>query len=384
MVHQTPNPIQSIMRLRTRHLDTRRRRIVAGVLAIVTVTLLLLGWYGWSVITALDDAQDTAVVELPPRSGGSPVASDATPTIPPENNPSKLDVAQGVFSTGTGAGAPDPKEVWTNRDSITFLVLGVDERPGDDERNADAIILARLDLTTKTLNAVSIPRDLEVEIPGHGPGKINGAYNLGLAGDLDNRVGGVTLMRDTIEMNFDVAIDEYILVNFDGFTSVVDALGGIDIDVPEAIYDPEYPTEDYGVTTFEVDAGPQRMDGDTALKYARTRSQDSDDARRERQMLVIMAIFDQAKDIGNLPRIVDIIGAVGGSVQTGVDFTGQVSLARAALEMSEDDIQMWKVAPPLVQPGTAANGAWIYVGDPVELTQYIQSALEGTLPEEQP
>lgn len=352
-------------------------------MAIVVIALILLGWYGWNVISAIDDAQDTAVVELPPRAA-TPDSQEATPTVPPQNNPSKMDVAQGVISTGTGAGAPDPKEVWTGRDSITFLVLGVDERPGDDERNADSILLARLDLNTRTLNAVSIPRDLQVEIPGYGLGKINGAYNLGLDGDMDNRIGGVSLMRDTIELNFDVVIDEYVLVNFEGFTEIVDALGGIDIDVPEAIHDPEYPTEDYGVTTFEVEAGPQRMDGETALKYARTRSQDSDDARRERQMLVIMAMFEQGKDIGNLPRIVDIINAVGDSVQTGIDFRGQVSLARAALDMDEEDIQMWKVAPPLVEPGTSADGAWIYVGNQAEITAYIHAALDGTLPEEEP
>ena len=362
-------------------IDTPRKRAIASAVAVFAIILTVGVWYGWSVISAIDDAQDTAVVELPPRAA-SPEAS-ATPTVPPRKDPSKLDVAQGVFSTGTGAGAPDPSEVWTDHDSITFLVLGVDERPGDDERNADTIILARLDLTTRKLNAVSIPRDLQVEIPGFGPGKINSAYNLGLAGDVENRIGGVSMMRDTIETSFDITIDEYVLVNFDGFTSVVDALGGIDIDVPEAIHDPEYPTEDYGTTLFEVAAGPQHMDGDIALKYARTRSQDSDDARRERQLLVLRAIFEQARAIGNLPRIVDIINAVGESVQTGVDFTGQVSLARAALEMREDDIRMWSVAPPVVQPGTATDGAWIYVGDPVELTAYIHAALDGELPSDE-
>lgn len=344
------------------------------------IPLGVLGWYGWSVISAIDNAQDVAVVDLPPREGEGDTVTTGGVTGGPDNDPSSFEVAKGVVSARTGAGAPDPAEVWTEQKFITFLVLGIDERPGEADRNADVIMLARLDLETRQLNAVSIPRDLQVDIPGHGPGKINGAYNIGLDGDLDNRTGGVAMMRQTIEVNFDVQIDEYVLVNFDGFTSVVDALGGIEIEVPETIVDPEYPTEDYGTTTLRFEAGPQTMNGEQALAYARTRSQDSDDQRRERQILVILAMFDKGKDIGNMSRIVDSIEALSGSIQTSIDFQGQVSLARAALDMKDSDIHMSSIAPPLVESGTAANGAWIYIGDPVELTAFVHNALDGSLP----
>jgi len=345
------------------------------VLLAMIVPALVLGWYGWEIISAIDDAQDRSVVELPTRSESDSPAG----AIHNDNDPSRLDVAKGVFAGGTGVGASDPADVWTNQDTVTFLVVGIDERPSEPDRNADVIILARLNFTTNTMHSVSIPRDLQVNIPGHGLGKINGAYNLGIDGDPANRAGGVALVRDTIELNFDVRIDEYMLVNFNGFTDVVDALGGIQIDVPEAIVDPNYPTVDSGTTTVAFEAGPQLMDGEQALAYARTRHQDSDDARRERQMLVLLAMFESGKDIGSLTQLSEIIIATADSVQTSVDFEGQLALARLALGMDREDIHMTTISPPLVQPGTADNGAWIYVADPAEITAFIHNALDGTL-----
>lgn len=259
------------------------------------------------------------------------------------------------------------------------MVLGVDARGDGGDQNADVIILARLDLERNTLRSISIPRDLEVDIPGYGPGKINGAYGLGVEQDPDNRVAGIAMMRDTIEYNFGVYIDDYVMIDFDGFKEVVDAVGGIEITVPEAIVDEAYPTEDYGTRTFTVEAGRQHMDGETALAYARTRHQDNDDKRRERQMLVIEALLHKGQELGSVTKVADLITALSGAALTSFQFDEQLALASMALRFDTSNVKMANLAQPMIQPGTAADGAWIYTGNMTEISAYVESVLSGEI-----
>lgn len=364
--------------------SSRRKVAILIVLLIVCMPLAVTGWYVRSVTNAIGDAQDVAVVDLPERSGsGGPgnqqpgTPADLSPTKKPNDDPSSLDVARGLISAGTGGENTSPHAVWPNKRFLNILVLGIDTRPDGGDQNADVIIIARLDLQRKTMNSVSLPRDLLVDIPDHGPGKINGAYGAGLSDDPDSRVAGVAKMRDTIESNFGIRIDDYVLIDFEGFTEVVDSVGGIDINVPTRIEDHEYPTEDYGIRTLIIEAGPQHMDGETALAYARTRHGDSDDQRRERQMLVIQSLFDKGKELGTITRVADLVTALSGAVQTSFHFNEQLALASLALNMSESNIHMANVEQPLVEPGTAANGAWVYVGDPSAISEFIEASLSG-------
>ena len=363
---------------------SRRRKLVLALAAlIVLVPLLMAGWYTWRIASAIDDAQDVAVVDLPERERADGGKGDQQPGTG-DNDPSSFEVARGLISAGTGVNAKSPEEIWPARDALNILVLGVDTRPDGGDQNADVIIIARVDLQARTMRSVSIPRDLLVEIPGHGQGKINGAYNIGVREQPDSRVAGVAKVRDTIEHNFGIPIDDYVMIDFEGFEEVVDSLGGIEITVPEAIYDPEYPTEDYGTEVLEIPAGRQHMDGELALKYARTRHGDSDDARRERQILVIQALFEKGKRLGSLTKIADTIAAVGDTVQTSFHFDEQLALASMALGMDEQQIAMTSLSQPMIQPGTGPDGAWVYVGDLQEIAAFMEEALSGDAPPSAP
>jgi LCP family protein required for cell wall assembly len=368
----------------------RRKILLLLAALLVFVPLLTAGWYAWKIASAIDDVQDVAVVDLPERSepldgrgdqqlqAGTPQASPGSDPTARVNDPSSFDIARGIISTGTGVNAKSPRDVWPEEKYVTILVLGVDTRADGGDQNADVIILARLNLKDRTMHSVSLPRDLLVEIPGHGEGKINGAYNIGVKEDPDSRIAGVAMMRDTIEHNFGIPIDDYVMIDFKGFEKVIDSVGGIDITVPEAIHDTEYPTEDYGTTTLDIPSGHQHMDGETALAYARTRHGDSDDARRDRQILVIEALFEKGQRIGSLTKIVNLILAVGDTVQTSFHFDEQLALASMALNMSERQIDMTSVNQPMIQPGTAADGSWVYVGDLQEISAFIESTLGGS------
>jgi LCP family protein required for cell wall assembly len=320
----------------------------------------------------------TVASVVQPESSPQSVQPTAGANDSGDDNPSTLDVVRQVLGQGFNSGDPGTSEVWDGKTTLNILVVGLDRRPDGGDQNADVIIIAQIDLVNAQLRAVSIPRDLLVEIPGFGYDKINSAYNHGIADDPNNSAAGVGLVRDTIEYNFGVPIDDYVLVDFSGFTDVVDAVGGIDVNVPYDIYDPEYPTENYGTEELYFPAGETEMDGDTALKYVRTRHADSDDQRRERQLQVLRAIFTKGKSLGSVTKIDNMILALGDSAQTSFPLEQQLTLARLAMEMGDADITLSSLAPPLIQGGTIDTGAWVYSGDMGQISQFVQDSVNGT------
>ena len=136
--------------------------------------------------------------------------------------------------------------------------------------------------------------------PGHGQERINAAFEL----------GGSQTAKQTTSNVLGQRVDRYALIGLQGVRDVVDAVGGVDITVAQAIHDDAYPTDDYGIQTVDIPAGRQHMDGDTALKYARTRHQDSDFGRIARQQQVLSAVRTALFNPLNWPRIPAVAAAV--------------------------------------------------------------------------
>lgn len=192
------------------------------------------------------------------------------------------------------------------------LIIGVDERPGHPQEGVrgDTLLLVRLDVARRWIALLSIPRDAQVELPDIGVTKINVAYSQGYARAAElygptvtPQQGGMAFAAATVEEFLGLRArgmraDFVAVVNFAGFESVIDALGGVTIDVPRYIRDDAYPTEDFGTTLVEFHPGPQRMDGKTALIYARTRHADSDFGRAQRQQQVVRAIIEEVRARG--------------------------------------------------------------------------------------
>ena len=175
----------------------------------------------------------------------------------------------------------------------TVMLLGVDARPGaaiDVGVRADTIMVVRLDPAAGTCRVLSVPRDTQVNLPGYGLSKINHAL----------LVGGIPYQQLVVEQTLGIPIDDYALIDFSAFQQLVDTVGGSTIDVPTDL------TNDAGVVVFT--AGPQAMDGETALVYARFRAKadGGDAARVERQWSVLRALGRQA-DRGNLVRDLDTL-----------------------------------------------------------------------------
>jgi len=169
---------------------------------------------------------------------------------------------------------------------LDILVLGLDARPGEGTvTRADSIIL--MGVHPRHVSLLSIPRDLFFEAEGYGEQRINAIHMLG---EMEAPGRGVALMEQSIDDAFDIHIDRYLRLDFDGFVALVDAVGGVTINVEHVIEDYAYPTEDGGTITVHFDTGVQMMDGARALIYARTRHGDDDYRRAERQQQVISAL----------------------------------------------------------------------------------------------
>lgn len=214
---------------------------------------------------------------------------------------------------------------WDNRDPVNILLLGIDERPGDEEpARSDTMIVMRIDPTTSQVTMMSIPRDLLVDIPGYGSDKINAAFPLA---ELEQEGSGPSLVAQTIEYNFDIRIHYFVTIDFSGFRTVVDTIGGVIIDVPAPVKDDQYPTEEFGITRQYFSTGLQKMDGETALRYSRTRHGDNDIARGDRQQQMLVAIRQQAISLGLITQADDLIRQFGDSVRTDLNFNQMLALS---------------------------------------------------------
>lgn len=287
----------------------------------------------------------------------NPFAADNTlPTATPDATPNPEFQAP-TFDVGVGTGA-------LGSERITVLLLGADTRPdqrGFTRPRTDSIMLMMIDPEMKVASVLSIPRDLYVDIPGYGLNRINTAYVF----------GGGDLAMQTVEYNFGVRVNYYVLVEFDAFTRLIDEIGGIDIYVPYTIYDDSYPDMDYGYDPFYIEAGMHHMDGETALKYSRTRHTDNDFYRARRQQDVLMAIRERVFSLNMLPRLIQrapaLYSTLSYSIQTNMTLDMMVGLAQLAQDVSRENIRTGVIDTDYSMSYVTPEGAMVLVPNREEI-----------------
>ncbi len=184
-------------------------------------------------------------------------------------------------------------------DIINILVTGRGGGWHDAPDLTDTIMLASLSFQTKTVSLLSIPRDLYVEYPTGGRGRINEVYMRAIDAGQTTDQAMYTLGEKITEITGE-PVHRYVAADFAGFIKVVDILGGVTVDIPEDFVDTAYPDGNWGYTTFRLDDGVQILDGETALKYVRSRHSTSDFDRSLRQQTVLRALRDRAFEMENL------------------------------------------------------------------------------------
>jgi LCP family protein required for cell wall assembly len=232
-------------------------------------------------------------------------------------------------------------EPWEGIDRVNILLMGIDRRPGEAFiSRTDTMMLVSLDPVTESATILSIPRDLYVLIPGYGRDRINTAFVYGSAGN--NPIGGAALAMQTVEYNLGVPVNHYVLVDFSAVINGINSLGGIDVNVPVTINDPTFPNMDYGFDPLFIPAGLNHFDGAMALKYARTRHQDSDFGRAARQQQVLLAVRQKAADLGFTGLITQassLYQQVENGVRTDLSLEQMIRLASAVNGIDSDSIR---------------------------------------------
>lgn len=268
-----------------------------------------------------------------------------------------------------------------------ILLLGVDLRRDNPEEGvrSDTLILLHIDPIGGWASVLSVPRDTLVDIPGYGEGKITTAFARAFENTPDGADGtafGAALAADTVEQFLGLRergerIDYVATVDFDGFANMIDAVGGVEVDVPFEIVDTEYPTVDFGYTTITIAAGKQLMNGETALRYVRTRHADSDFGRAQRQQQVVNAIVSRLRS-QPLPlrplSALRLLGAAGGSVRTSLPVGRLDALPMAGLlaRIDAEQIGQYRISPETV--GVQEFGSDL-VWDSVGVQAVVQEAL---------
>ena len=274
-------------------------------------------------------------------------------------------------------GVDSPQDEPTMEGRVNILVMGLDQRRDespDSPSRSDTIFVLSLEPVTKTAGLLSIPRDLLVDIPdGHGDyttDRINTAY---VKGELRDKGSGPDLAMETVEHNFDIPIDYYAVLNFNNFIEIVDELGGIDVNVPDYIYDGAYNDCLYcPYYPVEFEAGPQHMDGETALTYARLRHSDNDFKRIERQQLVMKAMAKKAAALDWLTRgnAVSLYGKYKDAVKTNISDFRLGGLALLGKQVGVDNIRMESLAEATYPcPASLCGGAAELLADQAKVEE---------------
>ena len=276
---------------------------------------------------------------------------------------------------------------------INVLLLGYGGPGHDGPYLTDSMMLLSIRPGTREAIMISLPRDLWVKIPalpqgGYMMGKLNSAYAIGtdhgaypnVRSDWKTRTGGGDLAAATVSQMTGQPVDYWVGLDFKAFRDVVDALGGIRVDVPTTLDDPFFPAgESTGMMHIRIEAGWQQFDGERALEYARSRETTSDFDRSRRQQLIMLAVRQRIFSLNAIPRLLSLLGALEDNVRTNLRPGEMQQLAALAGWIRAQDIRRVAIdTSNLLRSGYSSNGQYILQPlDPTygALHEYLAMAL---------
>jgi polyisoprenyl-teichoic acid--peptidoglycan teichoic acid transferase len=369
-----------------------RRPLTAGTTAVVVVLLVAttalhgfvgyVGWNGYDLLTgvfghgsgegpAWGDDGDTAAATTPA------VEPSDLPTEEPSGDPSLEPATSGPGPTATppepsATLAPTPKPgsgklpYWAKDGRLNLLLIGGDAGPGRWSLRTDTMMLLSVDLETARAALFGIPRNLyQVPLPkpyaasyagGVFPDLLNALWRAGqnhAKWPGNDKTRGYRALSATIGSMTGVAIDGLVSVDLNGFIRLIDAVGGVDINVPYQVRDHYYPKEDgSGTRELLIEPGLQHMDGSTLLAFARTRHMDSDYGRMNRQQLVLKAIRKQINPCTLLPRLPELVKIAKSSLYTNIALEDLPQMLALASKIKTSRIESYAFTPSKGYPMT--------------------------------
>ena len=294
------------------------------------------------------------------------------------------------------AGTDDPGSLgWKIKHDqrINILLLGYGGPGHDGPYLTDSVMLLSIRPGSHEAIMISLPRDLWVKIPAlpnnrNISGKLNSAYAIGIdrvdypnvRSDWKTATGGGDLAAATVSQVTGQPIDYWVGVDFKAFRDVVNALGGIKVNVPTTLDDPYFPAgETTGMMHIHIDAGSQQFDGERALEYARSRETTSDFDRSRRQQLIMLAVRQRVFSVNAVPHLLSLLSALQDNVRTNLRPAEMQQLASLAGHIRDQDIRRVAVdTSNFLRSGYSANGQYILQPlDPTygALQRYLAMAL---------
>ena len=203
-----------------------------------------------------------------------------------------------------------------------IVVMGCDVRK-DDVGRSDTLFVVMLDKSKKNAALLSVPRDTRVKIKGHGWDKINAAF----------AYGGHKLTQETVQDFLGIKLNNYVVVDFQGFKGLVDAVGGVDINVEKRMYYYD------SYSGFEIDLRPgkQHLDGKMAMQYVRYRDEEGDIGRIRRQQKFLMALYQQIASKNIIAKMPGVSKQIMSMIKTDLSLKEMVELGNVMREMMEKD-----------------------------------------------
>jgi LCP family protein required for cell wall assembly len=304
-----------------------------------------------SLVSCIFDDSGTANCDSADGSNGADASADPG------------DAASGVPTPNPSLGSALPSEQATPPPDLTkrfnILLIGSDQRPKDKTYNTDTMIVVSVDPSTKQVAMFSLPRDaVDVPVPpGPAQGVFGTEYRAKINSWLTANAGrsdlwpgpaskrGFTALKAILGNLYGLDIRYYVEVNFGGFRKVVDAVGGVSINVQVPVTDNNYPGDDGHKQRVYIPAGFQHMTGAEALIYARSRHGSSDYDRAARQQRVLLSLRQQSDPATLIPRLDDLIGALKTAVHTDIPVGLLPQLLQVASDVDTHDVRSFVFSP---------------------------------------
>jgi LCP family protein required for cell wall assembly len=257
---------------------------------------------------------------------------------------------------------------WEGKERVNILLLGADSRgySKNEAPRSDTIMVASVDPTTKKASLFSILRDTYVKIPGHGSDRINTAFAM----------GGPNLAMKTVGDLLGLPIQYYVYTDFQGFMALVDAIGGIEIEVEK---DMKYRDSEEPEFDINLKKGIQQLDGKTALQYVRFRHDAlSDYSRTERQRKFMTAVAEELQTTSSIFRLPSILNKIDPYITTNLSITDMIKLGSLGFEVKAQGVNGIQVPPSSLLGEDNIGGASVLTVNATKLQKYVKEQLDGS------
>lgn len=295
-----------------------------------------------------------------PRPTATPAAGGLSAAALPEIAPA-LEVPalpeDGLSAAAEAVEASGPLFDWSASENI--LVLGTDRRTSGSSWRTDSIMVVGLDKANNRAVVFSVPRDLYVQIPGYGMGRINQADYMGERREANG--GGPQLVSDILEEYLGINTQHWVRIQMDGFIGIIDALGGVTINLDCPFAEPIFNLSTNQWENFTLPAGENHLNGQDAYWFARLRYRESDIGRSSRQRLLLWSLRNQVTTTDALMRLPELWTAFADTVSTDYSLLDLIELARWGMDLGPENVRASGLNLKDLQSYVTEQGAQVLV-----------------------